>query len=276
MSSSDANKNRVTGAVAAGTTVPAAARTLALFEVFARECRELTKSELARLLDLPESSCSDLLNTLHELGYVSRTASTRRFYPTGRLLNVASAISKNDALGLFGAEAVAVLSQRVNETCSFGIIDGERVKILAVHEGEHRLRYVVKVGDRVSVHGTALGKALLGACSPEERARILRLQPLRRLTKKTKTEPTEIEREVREAEKSRGWFKSEGEGSPGVWSLAVSGYVGTMPVGLSMIGPEDRMQTNHANFLRVLLEVKEQIFGDVDGEAPATKRGVHR
>src|ERR1700761_1705070 len=33
---------------AAATTVPAAARTMALFEAFAREKRELTKSELAR------------------------------------------------------------------------------------------------------------------------------------------------------------------------------------------------------------------------------------
>ena len=50
-----------------GAVVPAAARTMALFEIFAREKRELSKSEVARLLDLPESSTSDLLNTLFDL-----------------------------------------------------------------------------------------------------------------------------------------------------------------------------------------------------------------
>ena len=47
------------------TLVPAAARTMTLLEVFAREKRELSNSDLARLMDLPESSCSDLLHTLH-------------------------------------------------------------------------------------------------------------------------------------------------------------------------------------------------------------------
>ena len=60
------------------TLVPAATRTMALFEVFAREKRELSNSELARLMDLPESSCSDLLHTMHEMGYLLRTARSRR------------------------------------------------------------------------------------------------------------------------------------------------------------------------------------------------------
>ena len=113
---------------------------MALFEAFARERRELTKSELARLLDLPESSCSDLLNTLHVLGYVSRTANSKRYYPTGKLLTAASAIAENDPLGAFGAEAVALLSQRSNETSTFGVLDGDAVKMVAVADGTHRLR----------------------------------------------------------------------------------------------------------------------------------------
>ena len=59
------------------TLVPAAARTMTLLEVFARERRELSNSDLSRLMDLPESSCSDLLHTLHELGYLLRTSRTR-------------------------------------------------------------------------------------------------------------------------------------------------------------------------------------------------------
>ena len=50
------------------TVVPAATRTMLLLEVFARERRELSNSDLARLMDLPESSCSDLLYTLHDMG----------------------------------------------------------------------------------------------------------------------------------------------------------------------------------------------------------------
>jgi DNA-binding IclR family transcriptional regulator len=243
----------------AGGSVPAAARTMALFEVFARERRELTKSELARLLDLPESSCSDLLNTLFELGYVTRTVETKRYYPTTRLLQAATAISESDPLSGFGAEATGLLSRKVNETCSFGVLDGTRVKILAVQEGTHRLRYVVAVGDRVSVHGTAIGKALLSKLTSAERSRLLRLEPLLRLTDDTITDVTRLEKEITEHH-SRGWHCSRGEGAPGVWSLGVADYVGTTLVGLSLIGPADRMKANHDLYLDALLTIHKTLF----------------
>ena len=57
--------------------VPAAARTMLLFEAFARERRELSNAEIAKLLDMPETSCVDLLHTLLEAGYLMRTARSR-------------------------------------------------------------------------------------------------------------------------------------------------------------------------------------------------------
>ena len=257
-----------------GTTVPAAARSMALFEVFARERRELTKSELARLLDLPESSCSDLLNTLYDLGYVSRTATTRRFYPTGRLLSVATLVSENDPLGIFGIEAASLLSQKVNETCTFGVIENAKAKVLSVYEGTHRLRYVVNVGDRVSLHGTSLGKALLGELSAKERGRVLRLQPLSRLTDSTTTDIAELEREI-ERDHARGWYQAREEGASGVWSIAIAGMVGSEPVGLSMIGPADRMQENEKQYVDALMEVRTLLF-DRDAANKSDEPGARR
>ena len=57
--------------------IPAVSRALSVFEMFAREQRELTNSEIARLLSVAESSCSDLLHTLHTLGYLTRTPRSR-------------------------------------------------------------------------------------------------------------------------------------------------------------------------------------------------------
>jgi DNA-binding IclR family transcriptional regulator len=96
--------------------VPAAARTLAIFEAPAREQRELSNSELARHLGVAESSCSDLLHTLLETGYLMRTARTRRFYPSGRLFEITRQIARNDPLLRLGKEAVDMLSERTGET----------------------------------------------------------------------------------------------------------------------------------------------------------------
>lgn len=242
-----------------GTTVPAAARTVAVFEIFARERRELTKSEVARLLDLPESSTSDLLNTLHKIGYLSRTASTRRFYPTGRLLAMASTIAENDPLAAFGAEATGLLAQRSSETACCAVLAAEKIKVVAVSQGTYRLRYVLNVGDTFTVHATAIGKALLGGLDDEEMQRVLRLRPLPRRTDHTKTDPRDVEAEIREHRKL-GWYQAVDEGTVGVSSFAVPGYLGDQLVGLGVIGPTERMRSRPDEMRDIVVEVGKQVF----------------
>ncbi|WP_198152829.1 IclR family transcriptional regulator C-terminal domain-containing protein [Pseudofrankia sp. DC12] len=248
------------GAPAAGRpTVPAAARAMALFEVFAREQRELTKSEVARLLDLAESSSSDLLNTLYELGYVSRTATSKRFYPTGRLLAVASMIAANDGLAAFGNEATSLLAQRSGETSCCAVLAGEQIKVVAVSEGRHRLRYMLNVGDFFSVHGTSIGKALLGELDDETMGRLLRLKPLAQLTPKTIVEPRAFEAEIRK-HRELGWYRASDEGTTGVSSFAVAGRIGDQPVGLSLIGPTGRVAARPDQMRDIILEVRGAVF----------------
>jgi DNA-binding IclR family transcriptional regulator len=254
---------------APATTVPAAARTMALFEVFAREKRELAKSELARMLDLPESSCSDLLNTLHAIGYVARTATSKRYYPTGRLSTISTAIALNDPLGAFGAEASALLSQRTGETSTFGVLDGDGVKLLSVNEGTHRLRYVVAAGYRVSLHATSVGKALLGALDDAEVARLLRLKPLKSFTESTHTDPKEIEAELKRS-RADGWYTATEEGGVGISSYAVSALLDSGPVALSVIGPTDRLLAQKDEYIEILRDVQKIVFSGA--ETPSTHR----
>ena len=105
------------------TQIPAASRAMAVFEVFARERRDLSNSEMAKLLAVADSSCSDLLHTLHKLGYLIRTTRTRRFYPSGRLLETARQIAENDPLTRFAQEAVTQLADMTNESAFFGVLE---------------------------------------------------------------------------------------------------------------------------------------------------------
>jgi DNA-binding IclR family transcriptional regulator len=244
----------------AGATVPAAVRTMTLFEVFAQEKRALTKSEVARLLDLPESSSSDLLNTLHSIGYLNRTVSQRRFYPTARLLGTANSISVTNVLPAFGAEATALLADLTGETACCAVVTDGGIEVIAVSEGRHRLRYVLDVGDRFTIHGTALGKALMGALDDEEMGRLLRLRPLPRRTDATKVSPQAIEEEIR-VHRELGWYQTADEGHVGVSGLSVSGSVGNDAVGLGILGPTERMRTKLEEHREVILRVRESVFG---------------
>lgn len=243
------------------TLIPAASRALAVFEVFAREKRELSNSDMARFLSVADSSCSDLLHTLHSLGYLMRTSRTRRFYPTGRLHEIARQIAENDPLTAVGREAVELLAERANESASFGILDTTAVKVVAAQASKHPLRYIFDVGERVALHASALGKALLALLPHEDALAALQRRPLRQVTPYTITNIDQILAQLEQG-RERGWYETRGEGTEGVTALAVSGRLGGQPVSMSLVGPADRMDRNREAYLQILQDVRRTMLAD--------------
>jgi DNA-binding IclR family transcriptional regulator len=245
---------------------------MAVFEVFAREKRELLNSDVARFLNMPESSCSDLLHTLYEAGYLMRTPRTRRFYPTSRLFVTASEITKNDPLYMAAVEAIELLTEKTGETTFAGRLDEGASKVVATQEGRHPLRYVLQVGERIALHASALGKALMGGLPAAEMSRQLRLKPLRKLTPATVTDLPLLEQQIAE-QRERGWYSVDEEGNEGVTAYALSGLVGNDPLAISIAGPTERMQRNREDYLAALQQVAAITFTGYSNETtqPAAK-----
>lgn len=248
--------------------VPAAARTMLLFEAFARERRELSNAEIAKLLELPESSCVDLLHTLQEVGYLMRTARSRRFYPTPQLSALANAIAMNNPVATAGREAVELLGELTGESALCGVLGDHHVEVLGIREGRHALRFITTAGTRIGLHATALGHALLAELEPAEAAELLARRPLKALTAKTETDPVALQR-LFEAVRRRGYAWVDGDGTEGVAAMAVAGRIGDQVLGLSITGPSDRLRKHRAAYETAVLKVKEQVFGP----SPATPRG---
>jgi DNA-binding IclR family transcriptional regulator len=247
---------------------------MALFELFSREKRELSNSDLARLMDLPESSCSDLLHTLHEMGYLLRTARSRRFYPTARLLAMAKEISSSDPTFLVGSEACEMLRDKTGETGLCGRIEGGVVKVIAFTESRHTLRYKQDIGDKLSLHVSAIGKAILAQSTPEEAARQLRLKPLKKIAPGTITDLEVLEKQITQASQ-QGWIWIENEGAEGLSAIAVAGLLGGQKLAIAIAGPTDRLKPKRDLLLSALLEVQQQVFNSKRGSVTLSnaKRG---
>jgi DNA-binding IclR family transcriptional regulator len=248
--------------------VPAAARTMTIFETFASAKRELSNSEIARLLGVAESSSSDLLHTLHEVGYLMRTARTRRFYPTARLLSIAQDIGKNDPMVSAGLEAIELLSERTGETAICGRLGASHVEVIGFREGRYELRYILQVGTKIGLHVSSLGKALLAELPPADAAKRLRLKSLKRVTPHSLVDPAQLERQLREVRR-RGYARVEDEGTEGVSAMAVAGHVGSELMAVSLAGPSDRLRRNRNAYRDALLEVKALAFRpETEGATP--------
>ncbi|MGO4327875.1 IclR family transcriptional regulator [Cupriavidus sp. 2TAF22] len=241
--------------------IPAASRAMAVFEVFARERRDLSNSEIAKLLAVADSSCSDLLHTLHSLGYLMRTTRTRRFYPTGRLFETARQIAEHDPLTQRAQAAVLRLSHATSESAFFGVLEPQAVRVVAVAQSPLPLRYILDVGERVALHASALGKAMLGQLTDDD-ARA-RLQAAKRpaVTASTVVDLDQLMAQLTRG-RDQGWYEAHDEGTEGVTALAVAARLGERPVAISVAGPAERIEKHHESYLAALREVRDSLLAD--------------
>ena len=117
------------------------ARTLDLFELFAAEQRPLALAEMARLLEVPSSSCLALARTLVSRGYLYEVRKRGGYYPTRRLQLLANAINAVDPVVQMLHPRLVELRDATGETIVLGKIHGTQVIYLDVVESEKAVRY---------------------------------------------------------------------------------------------------------------------------------------
>jgi DNA-binding IclR family transcriptional regulator len=232
---------------------------LSLLEVFSREQRELSNSELARHLGLPESSCSDLVHTLLNAGYLMRTLNSRRLYPTARLLRLGQKISANDPLFAVAQEACDLLRDATDESAMCGRIESGFVRVLAECDGRHQLRYASFPGEKLALHVSAIGRMILANLPAEEATRQLSLKPLRQLTPQTITDLDALRVQIRKAGK-QGWCLVENEGGEDIAAIAVAVRISDDWIGLALTGPVSRLKARRKAYLQALCDIRDQ-FG---------------
>lgn len=185
-------------------------RTLDFIDLFAREKRPLSLSEISRLLNIPMSSCFDVIRSMQEGGYIYELGQRSGFYPTQRLKHLADTISENDPIMERAGMKLRELRDEFDESVSLAISTGRQVTYLLVFEPTHALRFLVSVGDQArSLHATSVGKALLSTLEPEafEEELSKELVPM---TEHTITDPEVLRKDIEES-LARGHFLNREE-----------------------------------------------------------------
>jgi IclR family transcriptional regulator, acetate operon repressor len=132
-----------------------------LTEVCAEGAISLT--ECARRVDLPTSTALRLLRTLETADFVARDQ--RGFFRAGaRLTQLGAAAMGRQTLVAIAEPSLQRIAATTGETAYLGVL-GPRGTALCVGmaEGTHAIRHVGWVGRTVTLEGSAIGSALLGA-----------------------------------------------------------------------------------------------------------------
>lgn len=128
---------------------------------------------LSEQLGLPKSTTSRLVNFLIEQEMLT-VVSTGAYGPGPRMFQLAihtlDKLRETERLD----EVARSLSSSTGESVSIGLLVGDRILLVSRCEPDASLRAVARVGDIISPHTSAMGKAILASSSPEVRERIIR------------------------------------------------------------------------------------------------------
>jgi DNA-binding IclR family transcriptional regulator len=226
-------------------SIKSADRTIQLLELLADSDHSLTFTEIHKLLGVPKSSLSGLLQTLRGRGWVE-TRDRGHTYGIGlRALRVGTEYLDRDPVVAASASVLTELRRSLDETIHLARLDGTSVLYLASRETQHHLRVGSRIGRRLPAHATSLGQALLAARPWEEVDRLLPAE-LVALSPQTITD-REALRAALETTRSHGWAREVGQSTPGLtcFGMAIPRTDGPPTDALSVAIPDARVTPEH-------------------------------
>ncbi len=135
----------------------------------------LSNRELAERTGLPNSTISRLTFTLLRLGYLVYDEGTGRYRMGVPVLSLGYACLG----GMRVLETAQVYMQRLADECGDGVLvalggrDDVAMTYVACARSAGVISLQLNVGSRISLARSAMGRAYIAACEPEERAEIL-------------------------------------------------------------------------------------------------------
>jgi DNA-binding IclR family transcriptional regulator len=176
------SKTKAGRAVQTNYATPALEKGLDILELLAHQSEGLTKSELARSLKRSVSEIFRMLLCLEQRGYIAQV-SEDRYSLTLKLFQLVQEHPPTERLIADALPIMKRLAFETGQSCHMGVLDGDKIVILAQVNAPTSVGFYVKLGSTVDVMEAASGYVILAHQGVEERGRTL-TEWMRRTSKK--------------------------------------------------------------------------------------------
>jgi DNA-binding IclR family transcriptional regulator len=166
---------------------------VSLLDAFTADDHELTLAELVRRTGLPRSTAHRMLGELASLRLLERTVGGYRL--GGRLFELGMRASVERGLMEVAIPFMEDLYERTHETVHLGVREGTEVVYVAKIGGHRQAQAPSRVGGRMPLYCTAIGKALL-AFGPPDLTDAVASSRLERRTPRTVVTPGVLRRQL--------------------------------------------------------------------------------
>lgn len=171
MPGSGQTSSRKTEATSSRTLV----RGIRILEAVAASPGGIGVTEVAVSTELDKGTASRLLATLRELGYVRQREADRQYELGSRCLWLAQEYrAGQEELTGTAAPHIAALRDLTHETVHLAVREGLYMVFVAQEEPDRQIHVRSAVGNRLPLHRTAMGRAILALMPEGEREALLR------------------------------------------------------------------------------------------------------
>jgi DNA-binding IclR family transcriptional regulator len=203
--------------------------------------RAMGIQELVGATRLPKTTVFRLAHALEAEGYLERTDDGRYAIGLGFLKFAALFLGRNE-LRHAAAAPMRALRDRYGDTVNLGIFDGRQLIYLEILEGTQPYGMTARVGARVPLHATALGKAVAAWLPQEQIRQIVAADGFTAFTPRTAATLQDLNRQLAIVRR-QGYAFDDQEMEPGFRCVAaaIRGREGDVVGGLSVSGPLHRL-----------------------------------
>ncbi|USX48244.1 IclR family transcriptional regulator [Lentzea sp. HUAS12] len=213
-------------------------KVMSVLNAFGADDDELGFAELGRRTGLSKATLHRLLGELAEVRLLDRG---RRGYRLGsHLFQLGIRASVERRLVEVSTPYLEDLYERTHETVHLGLLEGHEVVYAAKIGGHRQASSPSRLGGRMPLHATAIGKALLAHAPTGLRGEVLG-SPLARLTPRTAVTPGMLRQQLTKIRQTGVAYEFE-ESRVGLACVAspVLGDDGTAVAAVSVAGPTTR------------------------------------
>jgi DNA-binding IclR family transcriptional regulator len=245
-------------ATSGGNTIQSVDRTFRIVETIQHH-NGASLTEVADAVGLSKSTAYRHLYTLIQHGYVVREDD--RYHVGLRFLDPAIHAKSRKLVYRITEPKVDQLADRTGERAQF--ITSENGRGIHIHSavGENGIQTESRVGQRVFLHTTSVGKCILAHLPADEVERIIDRHGLPRLTENTITTREELFADL-ERIRDRGYGFNRAERRNGMMAIGAPILDPQDQVlgGISVTGPQRRMESEHSEYLPdVLMDIADEI-----------------
>jgi DNA-binding IclR family transcriptional regulator len=219
----------------------------AILDAFTAEDHGVGFAELRRRTGLPKATLHRLAGELVAARLLDRVDG--QFHLGGHLFQLGLRASVERGLVEVATPFLEDLYERTHETVHLGLREGTEVVYVLKIGGHRQAPAPSRLGGRMPLHATAIGKALLAYAPGDVRAAVLR-GPLERLAPRTVTAPGLLADQLAEVVAGGVAFEFE-ESAVGIVCVGAPVVAGVVLAAISVAGPVSRFQPRrHAEAVR--------------------------